>query len=137
MKLQNILMVPVVAIGLGFASFATPVTPPQHARVAHIKADQSQSRMTEAVSTNDIDEGANVAAAGESFATVALFTPGVTAQEEASRHALIAARMAATLIGGAGLIGVYVVAAARRRERYLQPTLRAGAYVPDSGVAGR
>jgi hypothetical protein len=137
MKLQNILMVPVVAIGLGFASFASPVTAQQQARVAQIKADQSQSRMTEAVSTSDIDEGANVAAAGESFATVALFTPGVTAQEEGSRQALIGALMAAILMSGTGLIVVYVVAATRRRERYLQPTLRAGAYVPDSGVAGR
>jgi hypothetical protein len=45
--------------------------------------------------------------------------------------------MAAILMSGTGLIVVYVVAATRRRERYLQPTLRAGAYTPDSGVAAR
>jgi hypothetical protein len=136
MKLQNILMVPVVAIGLGFASLAGPVSA-QQAQVAQVKADQSQSRIAETVSASDMNEGADVAAAGESFATVALFTPGVTAQEEGSRQALIGALMAAILMSGTGLIVVYVVAATRRRERYLQPTLRAGAYTPDSGVAAR
>ena len=67
----------------------------------------------------------------------ALFTPGATAQEEGARQALLGALMAAILMSGTGLIVVYVVAATRRRERYLQPTLRAGAYTPDSGVAVR
>jgi hypothetical protein len=136
MKLQNILMVPVVAIGLAVASLASPVTAQQQAQMTQVKADLSQPRVAEAVSTSDIDEGADVAA-GQSFATVALFTPGVTAQEEGSRQALIGALMAAILMSGTGLIVVYVVAATRRRERYLQPTLRAGAYTPDSGVAAR
>ena len=136
MKLQNILMVPVVAIGMAVAAFASPVTAQQQAQMTQVKANP-QPRVAEAVSASDIDEGADVMATGQSFATVALFTPGVTAQEEASRQALIGALMAAILMSGTGLIVVYVVAATRRRERYLQPTLRAGAYTPDSGVAGR
>jgi hypothetical protein len=136
MKLQNILWVPMVAIGLGVASLASPVTAQQQARATQVKVDRSQTRVAEAVLTGDTDEGANVAT-GESFATVALFTPGVTAQAEAARQALLGALMAAVLMGGTGLIVVYVVAATRRRERYLQPTLRAGAYTPDSGVAAR
>jgi hypothetical protein len=136
MKLQNILWVPVVAIGLGVASLSSPVTAQQEARTAQVRADQ-QPKVTEAVLTGVTDEGADVAATGESFATVALFTPGATAQAESARQALIGALMAAILMGGTGLIVVYVVAATRRRERYLQPTLRAGAYTPDSGVAAR
>jgi hypothetical protein len=136
-KLQNILMVPVVAIGLGVASLASPVTAQQQAQIIQVKADQSQPRVAEAVLTSDTDEGADVAVAGESLSTVALFTPGATAQAEGSRQALIGALMAAILMSGTGLIVVYVVAATRRRERFLQPTLRASAYTPDSGVAAR
>ena len=135
MKLQNILWIPAVAIALGMVSLAGPVTARQQAQVTQVGA--SQPKAAEAVSTGDIDEGADVATTGESFATVALFTPGATAQEEGSRQALIGALMAAILMSGTGLIVVYVVAATRRRERYLQPTLRAGAYTPDSGVAAR
>jgi hypothetical protein len=135
MKLQNILWVPAVAIALGMISLAGPVTARQQAQVTQVNA--SQPKAAEAVSTSDMNEDADVATTGESFATVALFTPGVTAQEEASRQALIGALMAAILMSGTGLIVVYVVAATRRRERYLQPTLRAGAYTPDSGVAAR
>jgi hypothetical protein len=137
MKLQNILWVPVVAIGLGVASLASPVTAQQQARVAQVEAIQSQPKAAEAVVTSGTDEGADVATAGESFSTVALFTPGATAQEEGARQALLGALMAAILMSGTGLIVVYVVAATRRRERYLQPTLRADAYTPDSGVAAR
>ncbi|HEY2820775.1 MAG TPA: hypothetical protein VGJ06_07015 [Candidatus Acidoferrum sp.] len=137
MRLQNILWVPVVAIGLGVASLSSPVTAQQQASTTQVKADSSQPRMAEAVLTSDIDESADVAATGESFATVALFTPGATPQEEGARQALLGALMAAILMSGTGLIVVYVVAATRRRERYLQPTLRAGAYTPDSGVAAR
>jgi hypothetical protein len=137
MKLQNILWVPVVAIGLGIASLASPVTAQQQASTTQAKADSSQPRMAEAVLTSDTDEGADIATTGGSFATVALFTPGVTSQEEGARQALLGALMAAILMSGTGLIVVYVVAATRRRERYLQPTLRAGAYTPDSGVAAR
>ena len=137
MKLQNILWVPVVAIGLGVASLSSQVTAQQQALATQVIADQSQPRVAEAALTTDTDEGADVAAAGESFATVALFTPGATAQAEGARQALLGALMAAILMSGTGLIVVYVVAATRRRERYLQPTLRANAYVPDSGVAGR
>ena len=137
MKLKNILWVPAVAIALGVVSLASPVTARQQTEAAQVKADQSQPRVTEAVLTSDIDEGADVAAAGGSFSTVALFTPGVTAEAEGSRQALIGALMAAILMSGTGLIVVYVVAATRRRERYLQPTLRTGAYTPDSGVAAR
>jgi hypothetical protein len=136
-KLQNILWVPVVAIGLGVASLSSPVTAQQQALATQVIADQSQPRVAEAALTTDTDEGADVAAAGESFATVALFTPGATAQAEGARQALLGALMAAILMSGTGLIVVYVVAATRRRERYLQPTLRAGAYTPDSGVAAR
>jgi len=136
-KLQNILWVPVVAIGLGVASLSSPVTAQQQARATQVIADPSQPRVAEAALTTDTDEGADVAAAGESFATVALFTPGATAQAEAARQALLGALMAAILMSGTGLIVVYVVAATRRRERYLQPTLRADAYTPDSGVAAR
>jgi hypothetical protein len=136
MKLQNILWVPVIAIGLGVASLSSPVTAQQPARTAQAQSEQ-QPKMAEAVLTGDTDEGADVAATGESFATVALFTPGATAQAEGSRQALIGTLMAAILMSGTGLIVVYVVAATRRRERYLQPTLRAGAYTPDSGVAVR
>src|ERR1700742_3622971 len=137
MKLQNILWVPVVAIGLGVASLAGPVTAQPQASTTQVKADSSQPRMAEAVLSSDTDEGAGVAATGESSSTVALFTPGATAQEEGARQALLGALMAAILMSGTGLIVVYVVAATRRRERYLQPTLQTGAYVPDSGVAGR
>ena len=137
MKLQNILIVSVVAIGLGVASLASPVTAQPRARETQVKADPSQPRVTEAVLTSDIGEGADVAAAGESLSTVALFTPGATAQEEGARQALLGALMAAILMSGTGLIVVYVVAATRRRERYLQPTLRVSAYTPDSGVAAR
>jgi hypothetical protein len=137
MKLQNILWVPAVAIGLGIASLASPVTAQQQASTTQVKADASQPRMAEAVLTSDTDEGVDVATTGGSFATVALFTPGVTSQEEGARQALLGALMAAILMSGTGLIVVYVVAATRRRERYLQPTLRAGAYTPDSGVAAR
>ena len=136
MKLQNILWVPVIAIGLGVAPLSSPVTAQQQARTTQVQADQ-QPKVTEAVFTGDTDEGVNVAATGESFVTVALFTPGATAQAEGARQALIGALMAAILMGGTGLTVVYVVAATRRRERYLQPTLRAGAYTPDSGVAAR
>ena len=137
MKLQNILWVPVVAIGLGVASLAGPVTAQPQAGTTQVKADSSQPRMAEAVLSSDTDEGAGVAATGESSATVALFTPGATSQEEGARQALLGALMAAILMSGTGLIVVYVVAATRRRERYLQPTLRASAYTPDSGVAAR
>jgi hypothetical protein len=136
MKLQNILWVSVIAIGLSVASLSSPVTAQQPARAAQVKADQ-QPKMAEAVLTGVIDEGADVAATGDSFATVALFTPGATAQEEGARQALLGALMAAILMSGTGLIVVYVVAATRRRERYLQPTLRVSAYTPDSGVAAR
>lgn len=136
MKLQNILWVPVVAVGLGVASLASPVTARQQGEMTQVEASPSQPRMAEAVITSDSDEGADVTA-GESFSTVALFTPGITAQEEGARQALLGALMAAILMTGTGLIVVYVVAATRRRERYLQPTLRAGAYTPDSGVAAR
>ena len=135
MKLQNILWAPAVAIALGMVSLAGPVTAQQQTPVTQVSA--SQPKAAETVSAGDIDEGAGVATTGESFATVALFTPGATAQEEGSRQALIGALMAAILMSGTGLIVVYVVAATRRRERYLQPTLRAGAYTPDSGVAAR
>jgi hypothetical protein len=135
MKLQNILWIPAVAIALGMVSLAGPVTARQQAQVTQVGA--SQPKAAEAVSTGDIDEGADAATTGESFATVALFTPGASAQEEGSRQALIGALMAVILMSGTGLIVVYVVAATRRRERYLQPTLRAGAYTPDSGVAAR
>ena len=135
MKLQNILWIPAVAIALGMVSLAGPVTARQQAQVTQVSA--SQPKAAEAVSTSDMNEGAGVATTGESFATVALFTPGATAQAEGSRQALIGALMAAILMSGTGLIVVYVVAATRRRERYLQPTLRAGAYTPDSGVAAR
>jgi len=137
MKLQNILWVPAVAIALGMVSLAGPVTARQQAQSAQVSASASQPKAAEAVSTSDIDEGADVATTGESFATVALFTPGATAEADAPRQALIGALMAAILMSGTGLIVVYVVAATRRRERYLQPTLRAGAYTPDSGVAAR
>jgi hypothetical protein len=137
MKLQNILWVPVVAIGLGLASLASPVTARQQARVDQVNANQLQPKAAEAVLTSGTDEGANAAETGGSFSTVALFTPGVTAQEEGARQARLGALMAAILMAGTGLIVVYVVAATRRRERYLQPTLRAGAYTPDSGVAAR
>jgi hypothetical protein len=137
MKLQNILWVPAVAIALGMVSLAGPVTARQQAAVTQVSANASQPKAAEAVSTGDIDEGADVMAAGESLSTVALFTPGATAQAEGARQALIGALMAAILMSGTGLIVVYVVAATRRRERYLQPTLRAGAYTPDSGVAAR
>ena len=137
MKLQNILWIPAVAIALGMVSLAGPVTAQQQAQSTQVSASASQPKAAEAVSTSDTDEDANVATTGESFATVALFTPGATAQEEGSRQALIGALMAAILMSGTGLIVVYVVAATRRRERYLQPTLRAGAYTPDSGVAAR
>ena len=137
MKLQNILWVPAVAIALGMVSLAGPVTARQQAQSTQVSASASQPKAAEAVSTSDIYEGADVATTGESFATVALFTPGATAQAEGSRQALIGALMAAILMSGTGLIVVYVVAATRRRERYLQPTLRAGAYTPDSGVAAR
>jgi hypothetical protein len=136
MKLQNILWVPVIAIGLGAASLSSPVTAQQQARTAQVQADQ-QPKVTEAVLTGDTNEGADVAGTDGSFGTVALFTPGATAQAEGSRQALIGALMAAILLSGTGLIVVYVVAATRRRERYLQPTLRASAYTPDSGVAVR
>jgi hypothetical protein len=136
-KLKNILWVPVVAIGFGVASLASPVTARQQAQAAQVNASQSQPKAAETVLTNGTDEGADVAAAGESLSTVALFTPGVTAQEEGARQALLGALMAAILMSGTGLIVVYVVAATRRRERYLQPTLRAGAYTPDSGVTAR
>ena len=137
MKLKNILWVPAVAIALGFTSLSSPVTARQQARVTQVEANQSQPKAAETVLTDGTDEGADVPAAGESFATVALFTPGTTAQEEGARQALLGALMAAILLAGTGLIVVYVVAATRRRERYLQPTLRAGAYTPDSGVAAR
>ena len=137
MKLKNILWVPAVAIALGFASLAGPVTAQQQARAAQVDANQSQPKAAETVLTSGTDEDANVTAAGESLSTVALFTPGTTAQEEGARQALLGALMAAILMSGTGLIVVYVVAATRRRERYLQPTLRAGAYTPDSGVAAR
>jgi hypothetical protein len=136
-KLKNILWVPAVAIALGFTSLSSPVTARQQARVSQVEANQSQPKAAETVLTDGTDEGADVAAAGESSPTVALFTPGVTAQEEGARQALLGALMAAILMAGTGLIVVYVVAATRRRERYLQPTLRAGAYTPDSGVAAR
>lgn len=136
-KLKNILWVPAVAIALGFASLASPVTAQQQATATQIDANQSQPKAAETDLTSGTDEGADVAGAGESFSTVALFTPGTTAQEEGARQALLGALMAAILMSGTGLIVVYVVAATRRRERYLQPTLRANAYVPDSGVAGR
>ena len=135
MKLQNILWIPAVAIALGMVSLAGPVTARQQAQVTQVGA--SQPKAAEAVSTGDIDEGADVATTGESFATVALFTPGATAEADAPRQALIGALMAAILMSGTGLIVVYVVAATRRRERYLQPTLRANAYTPGSGVAAR
>ena len=125
MKLQNILWIPAVAIALGMVSLAGPVTARQQAQVTQVGA--SQPKAAEAVSTGDIDEGADVATTGESFATVALFTPGATAQEEGSRQALIGALMAAILMSGTGLIVVYVVAATRRRERHPQPTLQADA----------
>src|ERR1700761_599151 len=137
MKLKNILWVPAVAIALGFASLASPVTAQQRASATQVEAKQSQPKAAETVITGGTDEGADVAAAGESLSTVALFTPGATAQEEGARQALLGALMAAILMSGTGLIVVYVVAATRRRERYLQPTLQTGAYVPDSGVAGR
>ena len=137
MKLQNILWVPAVAIALGMVSLAGPVTARQQAQSAQVSASASQPKAAEAVSTSDMPEGADVATTGESFATVALFTPGATAEADAPRQALIGALMAAILMSGTGLIVVYVVAATRRRERYLQPTLRAGAYTPDSGVAAR
>ncbi len=116
---------------------ASPVTAQQQAQQSQVKATQSQPKAAEAVITSGTDEGADVATTGESFATVALFTPGATPQEEGARQALLGALMAAILMSGTGLIVVYVVAATRRRERYLQPTLRAGAYTPDSGVAAR
>jgi hypothetical protein len=135
-KLKNILWVPAVAIALGFASLASPVTA-QQAGATQVEAKQSQPKAAETVLTSGTDEDANVTAAGESLSTVALFTPGTTTQEEGARQALLGALMAAILMSGTGLIVVYVVAATRRRERYLQPTLRANAYTPDSGVAAR
>src|ERR1700743_3749151 len=134
MKLQNILWVPAVAIALGMVSLAGPVTARQQAAVTQVSASASQPKAAEAVSTGDIDESADVMAAGGALSTVALFPPGATAQAEGARQALIGALMAAILMSGTGLIVVYVVAATRRRERYLQPTLRAGAHPPASGV---
>jgi len=116
---------------------AGPVTAQQQAQQSQVKATQSQPKAAEAVIASGTDEGADVATTGESFATVALFTPGATPQEEGARQALLGALMAAILMSGTGLIVVYVVAATRRRERYLQPTLRTGAYTPDSGVTAR
>jgi hypothetical protein len=127
MKLQNILWVPAVAIALGMVSLAGPVTARQQAQSTQVSASASQPKAAEAVSTSDIYEGADVATTGESFATVALFTPGATAEADAPRQALIGALMAAILMSGTGLIVVYVVAATRRRERYPQPTLQADA----------
>jgi hypothetical protein len=128
MKLQNILWVPAVAIALGMVSLAGPVTARQQAQVSQVSASASQPKATEAVSTSgDNNGGADVATTGESFATVALFTPGATAEADAPRQALIGALMAAILMSGTGLIVVYVVAATRRRERHPQPTLQAGA----------
>ena len=98
MKLQNILWVPAVAIALGMVSLAGPVTARQQAQSAQVSASASQPKAAEAVSTSDTDEGADVAATGESFATVALFTPGATAQAEGSRQALIGTLMAAILM---------------------------------------
>src|ERR1700753_947103 len=137
MKLKNILWVPAVAIALGFASLASPVTAQQQASATQGEVKQSPPKAAETVITGGTDDSADVAAAGESLSTVALFTPGATAQEEGARQALLGALMAAILMSGTGLIVVYVVAATRRRERYLPPTLQTGAYVPDSGVAGR
>jgi hypothetical protein len=137
MKLKKIIWVPAVAIALGMVSLAGPVTARQQAAVSQVSADASQPKAAEAVSTGDLNEGADVEATGESLSTVALFTPGTTIQAEGSRQALIGALMAAILMSGTGLIVVYVVAATRRRERYLQPTLRANAYTPGSGVAAR
>jgi hypothetical protein len=128
MKLQNILWVPAVAIALGMVSLAGPVTARQQAQSSQVSASASQPKAAEAVSTiGDNNEGADAATTGESFATVALFTPGTTDEADAPRQALIGALMAAILMSGTGLIVVYVVAATRRRERHPQPTLQAGA----------
>jgi hypothetical protein len=135
-KMKNILWIPAVAIALALVSLASPVTARQQTQVTQVSAN-AQPKAAEGVSTSDIDEGADVTTAGESLSTVALFTPGATAEAENARQALIGALTAAILMSGTGLIVVYVVAATRRRERYLQPTLRAGAYTPDSGVAAR
>ena len=82
MKLQNILWVPAVAIGLGVASLASPVTAQQQARATQVKADRNPRRRRQ-FSRATSDEGADVAATGESFATVALFTPGATPRRKA------------------------------------------------------
>ncbi len=84
MKLQNILWVPAVAIALGMVSLAEPGHGSAAGSSAQVNANASQPKAAEAVSTSDTDEGADVAATGESFATVALFTPGATAQAEGS-----------------------------------------------------
>jgi hypothetical protein len=137
-KLQNILWVPVMTIGLGVALLSGAVTAQQRAGSAQANTDRSRPEVTEAVLAGGMqDDGSISTAAGESLVPVALFTPGATPQEEGSRQALLGALMAAILMGGTGLIVVYVVAATRRRERYLQPTLQASAYAPDSGVAAR
>ena len=138
MKLQNIFWVPVMTIGLGVALLSGAVTAQERTGSAQANADQSRPEMAEAVLAGGMqDDGSAATATGESLATVALFTPGATPQEEGARQALLGSLMAAILMGGTGLIVVYVVAATRRRQRYLQPTLRAGAYTPDSGVAAR
>ena len=64
MKLQNILWVPVVAIGFSVASLASLVTAQPQAQNTQVNADQSQPRMAGAVHTSDNKEGANVAAMG-------------------------------------------------------------------------
>src|ERR1700733_11166366 len=102
MKLQNILWVPAVAIALGMVSLAGPVTARQQAQSTQVSASASQPKAAEAVSTSDIYEGADVATTGESFATVALFTPGATAEADAPRQALIGALMAAILMSRNG-----------------------------------
>ena len=138
MKLQNIFWVPLMTIGLGVALLSGAVTAQERAGSAQAKADQSRPEMTEAVLAGGMqDDGSAITATGESLVPVALFTPGATPQEEGSRQALLGALMAAILMGGTGLIVVYVVAATRRRQRYPQPTLRASAYTPDSGMAVR
>ena len=103
MKLKNIIWVPAVAIALGMVSLAGPVTARQQAAVSQVSADASQPKAAEAVSTGDLNEGADVEATGESLSTVALFTPGTTIQAEGSRQALIGALMAAILMSGTGL----------------------------------
>jgi hypothetical protein len=72
-KLKNILWVPAVAIALGFASLASPVTARQQAQAHQVDAKQSQPKAAETVLTSGTDEGAYAATTGESFATVALF----------------------------------------------------------------